>query len=247
MDAVDLVTLLLVGAGAGFLSTLFGIGGGLVMVPLLHYGAGVPFADATALSLLAMAFQVPGGVYQHARRGAVDWRLGALLAGGGTLGVVAGIQLQPRIPVPWLKLLFALLMLLAAYRMVQPAPRPRLEGHHPVLVAGLGVVAGTASRLLGIGGGLVTVPTLALMGIPIHVAVGSSLVAVFTNAALASSVNLAAGIGWQPAVPLTVGALLLSPLGARAAHGLADSGLRKAFAVALALAALYVGTTSGVA
>jgi uncharacterized protein len=232
-----------VGACAGLASTLFGIGGGIVMVPMLVYGLGLGFREATAVSLLAMAVPVPTGVWLHARRGAVDWGLAARMAVGGAAGVAAGAWLQPRLPVPTLKLMFAGLMLLAAFRMVRPLA-PREGAPHPAYVVGAGAVAGVASKLFGIGGGLLTVPLLVLAGTPILAAVGSSLVPVFSNAALASAQALAAGLDWAPAVPLAIGAVATMPLGTRLAHRAGAPALKRAFAGLLAAAALYVAWTS---
>lgn len=246
LDLRTLLALLATGATAGFLSTTFGIGGGIVMVPILHYLLGVPFADATALSLLAMCLPASLGVYQHAHRGAVDWRIGATMAIAGLAGVGAGILLQPRLPVAGLKVLFAAVLLAGAWRLATPTPvRP---GHraHTGLLAGLGAGAGLASKLLGIGGGLVTVPILTLAGVPVHTAVGSSLVPVFTNAAIAGAAALGGGLDGRLAVPLALASAAAGPLGTRVAHGLAPMGLRRAFAGLLVVTAVYVAATSGV-
>jgi uncharacterized protein len=246
VDPLQILGLAVVGLLAGVLSSLLGVGGGIVMVPMLHYVLGFGFREATLLSLLAIAFQSPTGVYHHARRGAVDWRIAAPLVLAGAAGVALGIGLAPRVPVPWLKLLLAGLMALAAWRMV--AALPPAQGTRPGLpyLAGAGVLAGVISRLLGIGGGLTTVPLLVMGGVAVHVAVGTSLVAVFTNAAVAAAVALAQGLDWMPAVPLVLAALAGVPVGAWLAHSLDENGLRRVFAVGLVLAAVYVAWTSGV-
>ena len=245
MDVALAALLAAIGLGAGVLSTLFGIGGGIAMVPVLHYGLGVEWPHATAISLAAIAVMSPSGVLAHARRGAVDWRLAIPLAVGGILGVLAGDWLQPRTPVPWLKLLFAGLMVLAAVRLVHPGTDARWHTRQPILLGLVGVGAGIVSKLLGVGGGILTVPVLTLTGTPIHVAVGSSLVPVFTNAAQASATHLAQGVALWWALPLAAGGLAGIPLGARIAHSLADLGLRQVFAAALVLAAVLVAATSG--
>ncbi len=246
MEPVLLAALLAAGLAAGFLSSLFGIGGGIILVPVLHYVLGFEWHAATALSLAVIVVQSPTGIYHHARRGAVSWPLAVPLAAGGLAGVFLGAWLEPRLGVPWLKLLFALLMALAAVRLAR-APRPHAEHpRSPVVLAALGVASGVVAKLLGIGGGLLTVPVLALLGVPVHVAVGSSLVPVFTNAAVATGINLADGLALlRLAPPLIVGGLAGVPLGARAAHALPEQGLRRVFAAGLALAAVYVGATSG--
>jgi uncharacterized protein len=246
VDAAHLAVLAGVGLGAGFLSALFGIGGGIAMVPALHYGLGYDWAHATAISLAAIAIMTSTGVLAHARRGAVDWRLAWPLAVGGLAGVGAGTWLQPRIDVPWLKVLFACLMALAAWRLLRPSLHARWHTRHWAFLLVLGVACGVISKLLGIGGGLLSVPALTLTGTAIHTAVGSSLVPVFTNAAIASANHLARGVDLLPGLALAAGGLVGVPFGARAAHGLADQGLRRVFAVALGLAAVAIAATSGV-
>jgi uncharacterized protein len=248
VDWPEILGLLAAGAAAGVLSSLFGIGGGIVLVPVLHYLLGFEWAEATQLSLVAIMVQSPTGVWQHARRGAVDWRVAIPLSVAGLVGVLIGDALQPHIAVAWLKVLFATLMALAAARLALPQPdvhggpvkRLGLPG-----LAALGLFAGIIAKLLGIGGGLVTVPVLTLTGLPVHLAVGSSLVPVFTNAAVASAQAFAHGLDWLPAVPLALGALAGVPSGARMAHALKEQGLRRVFAVGLVVAALYIGLTSG--
>lgn len=245
MDAAELAILAGIGVGAGVASALLGIGGGLVMVPALHYGLAVGWGQATAVSLLAIAVQTPTGVLGHARRGAVDWRIAVPLAVGGLGGVALGDRLEPHVGVPWLKLLFAALMLVAAWRMVAAPVQAHAHTRDPWILLGLGVAAGVVSQLLGIGGGLLTVPVLALLGVPIHVAVGSSLVPVFTNAAVATGIHVARGVAVAAGLALGAGALAGVPLGVRLAHALPERGLRRVFAAALAVAAVAVAATSG--
>ena len=252
MDWATLLGLLAAGGLAGVLSALFGIGGGIVLVPVLHYLLGFGWVEATQLSLVAIMVQSPTGVWQHARRGAVHWRVALPLALAGLVGVLIGAALQPHLATAWLKVLFATLMLLAALRLAVPqAQQAQLTATAtarrlgPVGLYVLGLFAGVIAKLLGIGGGLVTVPVLTLTGLPVHLAVGSSLVPVFTNAAVASGQAFAQGLDWLPAVPLALGALAGVPFGARMAHALKEQGLRRAFAAGLVAAALYLGLTSG--
>lgn len=242
VEPLTALFLALVGVGVGFISTLYGVGGGILIVPTLFYAFAVPFKEATMVSLAAITVPTPFGVHQHLRRSAVSWRLATQLAVGGAVGVAAGTWLQPRLEVTTLRYLMAGAMAVAAWRLVQPEIAPR-EAHtaSPVLVVGLGVVAGVTSKLLGIGGGLVTVPALALAGIPMHLAVGSSLVPVFTNAAIGTATAVATkSFDWTLAIPLALGALCGVPLGAKVAHGLKALTLRRVFAGGMVAAAVYV-------
>jgi uncharacterized membrane protein YfcA len=249
VDWPAILGLLAAGGLAGVLSALFGIGGGIVLVPVLHYLLGFGWVEATQLSLVAIMVQSPTGVWQHARRGAVDWKVALPLALAGLVGVFLGAALQPHLATAWLKVLFAALMLLAALRLALPKahlePSAAARRLGPVGLSALGLFAGVIAKLLGIGGGLVTVPVLTLTGLPVHLAVGSSLVPVFTNAAVASSQAFAQGLDWLPAVPLALGALAGVPFGARMAHAMKEQGLRRVFAGGLVAAAFYIGLTSG--
>lgn len=240
-----MVGLLATGALAGFLSALFGIGGGIVMVPVLHYVLGVPWHEATAYSLLAIAVMTPLAVLQHARRGAVNWRLGAWMAAGGAAGVFLGDWLEPRVPVSMLKVFFGALLVLAAWRMVAGPVQTRLHTQHAAVLVGTGLVCGVSAKLLGIGGGLISVPVLTMLGTSIHVAVASSLVPVFTNGALASAAKLGEGAALWLAFILAAGGLAGIPLGAWSAHAMEAARLKRVFAGALVLAGLYIGITSG--
>lgn len=232
------VWLLLVGIIAGIVSGLLGVGGGIVLTPVLHYGLGLPWVDAVALSLLVIAVQSPVGVWRHARKAAVSWRMAVPLVVSGALGVFVGDRLLPHLPVAGLKLLFAGLMLLAAWRLGRIVVRP---GTPDVgLLAGVGFAAGIVSRLLGVGGGIITVPMLGLLGVPVHLAVGTSLVAVFTNAAVATGANLARGLDWTGGLLLALGAVVGTFVGVWTAHALPEARLRRVVAMALVSVAVLV-------
>ncbi len=241
----DLALLLIAGLAAGFASGLLGVGGGIVMVPVMHYLLGIPFAEATVLSLFVIMIQSPIGLWRHQRRGVVDWAIGAWLTVGGVSGVILGRSLQPMIETSWLKVLFGTVMAFAAYRLMSPAISVPDRRHHPALVIALGFFAGLLSRLLGIGGGILTVPVLVLMGVPPHVAVASSLVPVFTNATFASALAFVDGLDWAIAIPLALAAVLGAPLGVKAAHALPEKRLRQVVAVALGAVAVFIIVTSG--
>lgn len=157
-----------------------------------------------------------------------------------------GIYLEPRIGVPVLKLAFASLMGFAAYRLVAKPPEPRTTAHPWPVLAAMGFGAGVVARLLGVGGGIVTVPLLTLTGVPVHIAVGTSLVPVWTNAAVATVVNAFSGLPWLSGLLIAAGALGGTILGVRAAHALPGTGLRQVVAVALLVSAVLVAVNSGV-
>jgi len=231
--------LLAVGLAAGIISAFMGIGGGLIMVPVLHYGLDLAWGEATAASLLAITIQVPLGIWHHHKRRAVDWRRAALLVIGGAAGVAVGMWSMSAIPVTIFKVLFAGILALAAYRLWQPSRvvgSVRWQGNFVPLT--LGVVAGVLSRWLGIGGGLITTPALVLSGVAVHAAIGTSLVAVWTNAALAT-----AFFAWGPGVffaglALGLGGLAGAPIGARLVHSLSPRRVSAVLAWGLIVVAI---------
>ncbi len=235
------------GLGAGFVSGLAGVGGGIVMTPILHYVLGYDWTTSIAVSLFAIAIQAPIGIYRHYGKGNVDWRLGLVMAVGGAPGVLLGSWIETRSPVAALKALFAVAMVVTAWQLVQRRSEPPAGTRPGIWVALLvGVVAGVMSRLLGIGGGLVTVPVLALAGVPVHIAIGSSLVPVWTNAVVATVGNIGRDLPWLGGLVMATAALAGAWVGVEAAHRAPAVLLRRLFAVTLvALAvAIAVGLAS---
>ncbi len=227
------------GALAGINSGLHGVGCGIVLTPVLHYGLGFAWADAVALSLFVIAVQSPIGVWRHRRKASVSWRMAIPLTLSGAFGVALGHMALPHIPVAALKAAFAFLLIAAAWRLGRTVAAR--TGTHPwPVLAGVGLGAGFVSRLLGVGGGIITVPALGLIGVPVHMAVGTSLVAVFTNAALASGANLALGLDWMRGIPLAIGAVAGAILGVKLAHALPAKGLQRVVAVAMVVVALTI-------
>lgn len=230
---------LLVGALAGLVSGLLGVGGGIVLTPVLHYGLGMTWPEAVALSLFVIAVQSPIGVWRHRRLSAVSWRMAIPLTLAGAVGVAIGHLALPHIPVAILKAAFALLLIVAAWRLGRKVV-PRTDAHPWPVLAGVGIGAGVVSRLLGVGGGIITVPALGLLGVPVHLAVGTSLVAVFTNAAVATGANLAIGLDWMRGVPLAIGAIGGAVAGVKLAHALPPARLRSVVGVAMVVVAISI-------
>ncbi|MGZ8975797.1 sulfite exporter TauE/SafE family protein, partial [Methylomagnum sp.] len=167
--AEDLALYLGFGSLAGVLSGLFGIGGGVVIVPFLAWffaGRGFPpesiMIMAVATSLATIAVTSVSAVHAHHRRGAVDWPTVFRLAPGILLGSVGGSVIADYLPAQWFKLIFALFLLYVAVRLLlgssTDGQRTRTPG---VALFGMaGVAIGTVSSLLGIGGGTLSVPFL---------------------------------------------------------------------------------------
>ncbi|KFL36481.1 sulfite exporter TauE/SafE family protein [Arenimonas donghaensis] len=253
---------LALGALAGLLAGLLGIGGGLVLVAALVWllpGQGVPAEHAVHAALAtALASIVLTGLSSaraHHRRGSVLWPTVAWLVPGLLLGGWLGSGLAVRLDGDWLRWLIAGYCGLAAAQMALDWPRargeradaPRGPGYS---LAGGGI--GAMSALVGIGGGSMTVPLLVWRGVRPVRAVGTS-----SACGVAIALAAAAGYGLQSApaglppgswgfvfLPAAAGialaSVLAAPLGTRLAHRLSGPALRRVFAAFLALVGISV-------
>lgn len=250
------LTLLAGGAVAGLLAGLMGVGGGIVIVPLLYHVFGaygiaetvaMPLAVGTSLSTIVLTSLV--SARNHYRRGGVDRALvrawiGAVLVGVG-LGTVAA-QWAPasvlRVGFGVLAAVVALHMLMSTRRPLQAATQLPARSWQRLLGVGVGAV----SSLLGIGGGTVMVPLLSLFSYPIRRAVGTAAVFGFVIAVPASVGYLVAGwdraglppastgyVNWLAFLTLVPATVLLAPVGVRLAYGIDVTGLKRLFALFL--------------
>ena len=253
------IELLALGACAGFLAGLMGIGGGMMMVPfltmILDARPGAP-AKATkmaiATSMSTIVFTSVSSLRAHHARGAVRWSVVARMAPGILVGgLVGGAGVFAALHGQAIGLAFAAFVGVSAWRMLRgraPTPHRQLPG--TAAQAGMGSAIGLLSGLVGAGGGFLSVPFLTWCNVPIHEAVATSAALGFPIA-LANTLGYVAG-GWQlpPALPgafgylylpalacIAVGSVALAPVGARAAHALDLVRLRQVFAGLLAVIA----------
>ncbi|WRS30891.1 sulfite exporter TauE/SafE family protein [Actinomycetaceae bacterium MB13-C1-2] len=185
--AAQIVGLILLGIAAGFLSGMFGVGGGIIIVPGLMAIAGFSQRLASGTSLATIVPLASVGVISYASHGSVSWIGALLLALGAIAGAQLGTWLLVRISRKPLQIFFALFMVAAIVSlfMVVPSRDATLTIDWPVgigLVA-LGFVTGTLSGLLGVGGGIVVVPALMLFfGVSDLIAKGTSLLVMIPTA-----------------------------------------------------------------
>ncbi|MER7334669.1 MULTISPECIES: sulfite exporter TauE/SafE family protein [unclassified Micromonospora] len=214
---------------------LLGGGGSILAVPLLVYSADLPAKEAIATSLLVVGVTSAFGVLPHARAGRIRWRTGLVFGLSGMTGAYAGGRLAELIPAGVLLTGFALMMLATAAAMIRGGrgAEGRSVPHElPVLRVVLdGVVVGLVTGLVGAGGGFLVVPALALLGgLPMPVAVGTSLVVIAMKsfAGLAGYLS-SVRIDWGLAVAVTAAAVAGSLLGGRLAGRIPEDVLRRAF------------------
>jgi len=179
----ELLVGLLIGGLAGILSGLAGVGGGIVIVPLLTLGVGLDQHTAQGTSLLAFSLPVlAGAAWQYWRQGRADVKLAAWTALGLVSTGLLSSSIAQGIPTKALTRLFAALLTLIgvyllwrSYRKLSAQGKSRLPRWLVGLIAG--ATAGTLSGLAGLGGGIVIVPLLILLGrLDQHTAQGTSLV-----------------------------------------------------------------------
>ena len=256
---LELLAYLAIGAASGLLAGLFGVGGGVIVVPALillftQIGMGEAWIPhlAVGTSLAAIVGTGAASTYAHHGRGAVRWDLVARLAPGIVLGAWLGAAVAGIIPELWLTRLFAVFLTYVGIRMLVPRKIDRertLPGPGGMWTTGGGI--GTLSALVGIGGGTLTVPFLSNRGIDIRKAVGTSA-ACGLPIAIAGAIGFMV-VGWgREGLPdastgfvywPAVGAILLAsmptaPLGAHLAHRLPVALLKRLFGVFLLLIAL---------
>ncbi len=247
------------GLVVGFVAGLLGVGGGLIIVPvlimLLHdqgLAAGMEPQLALGTSLASILFTSVSSVRAHHRRGAVEWPLVGRIAPGIVLGTLGGAALAAQMSATLLKVFFVVFLFYAAVQMwldFKPAPHRGLPGRIGTSLAG-GVI-GLVSSWVGIGGGTLSVPFMLWHNVPLHRAIATSA-AIGFPIALAGAAGYVLGgwtVGGLPAGSLgfvylpalagiVLGSVLTAPLGARTAHRLPVRPLKRVFALLLLTLAL---------
>ncbi|MEP6482784.1 MAG: sulfite exporter TauE/SafE family protein [Rhodoglobus sp.] len=197
-SARQVLTLVLIGVIGGLLSGAFGVGGGIVMVPLLILLAKLDQRHASATSLVAIVPAAIAGTVSYALIGQVNVLVAVLIAAGGVVGSLIGARLLRTLSIRWLRWLFIALLLVVVVRLFLEVPqRAGVIVLTPVSIPGLvvlGLAMGIASGLFGIGGGIVVIPVLvSLFGAGDLLAKGTSLLAIIPGAVTGTIANARAG------------------------------------------------------
>ena len=246
---------MLCGAAAGFLSGLIGIGGGLVVVPLLNMifqlQGNVPselvMHLAVGTSLSSILFTALSSARAHARRGGVLWPYVKGLAPAIVAGTVCAAWLASGLSTAGLRGFFVVFLLFVATQMLFDIyPKPRKEMPGKTALAAAGFTIGGVSSLVGLGGGSMSVPFLRWCGVEMRQAVGTSA-ALSWPIAVSGTIGFII-VGWAApglpewslgyaSLPATLGiacsSVFLAPLGVKLAHALPTTVLRRFFAVFL--------------
>ena len=230
MIALTVVLAVFVGISLG----LLGGGGSILTVPLLAYVAGLEPKEAIATSLLVVGVTSAVGAITHARAGRVRWKVAGVFGAAAMAGAYGGGRLAHFIPGNVLLIAFAMIMIAAAVAMLRGRKDVGDEsaGSLPIVKILLqGVTVGLISGLVGAGGGFLLVPALALLGgLPMPVAVGTSLVVISMQSFAGFAGHLAGeSIDWKLAGMVTGAAVVGSIIGGLLTSRIEPATLRKAF------------------
>ncbi|MDX1694356.1 MAG: sulfite exporter TauE/SafE family protein [Ketobacteraceae bacterium] len=253
---MELLIFPVLGVAAGIIAGLLGLGGGIIVVPVLIFTfalLGFPEAVATHMavgtSLATIVITSFGSVRQHHAKGAVRWDIFRFLVVGLVLGAFAGAEVADWLNGRVLQILFGVFAILMAVQMVagfRPHPQRDVPGPLGLSVAGLGI--GLASAIFGIGGGSLTVPYLTWCNVKMQHAVGTSSAGGMPIALAGALGFIIAGWDTQslPAyslgyvyLPALLGigitSVIFAQIGARFAHRIPALTLKKCFGVILVL------------
>lgn len=188
-----LVPIIVVGVLAGFLAGLFGIGGGILVVPGLVFVLGMNQRLAHGTSLAAVLPISVASLATYAVNDNVDWTVAVLLSLGSAIGVLAGTAYLHIAKTRTLTVLFAMILIASAIRLFIPIDangRPALSVVGAALVVTTGLASGALAGVLGVGGGIIVVPTLILgFGVLPVIAKGTSSAAIIPAAIIGTLRN----------------------------------------------------------
>ncbi len=245
---------LLLGAIAGFLAGLFGVGGGLVLVPVLlllfdaqRFSSEYALHLALGTSMATIVFTSLASMRKHHQHGAVCWQVVRRITPGILIGTALGALLAASIPTRGLGIFFTLFVYFAAAQILidkRPHPSRQLPGMAGMTLTG--TFTGWISSLVSIGGGTIVVPFLVWCNVPLRHAIGTASAIGFPIAvggtlgyiAVGSHIDALPephlGYVYLPALFwVALASVLTAPLGAKAAHRMKVEMLRKLFAILL--------------
>ncbi len=233
------------GLVAGFAGGLFGVGGGIILVPLLASFFGATPHQANGTSLATIAATALTGLAVYAWHGNVAWSTAALLALGSIPAARWGARLAAKSSRQLLLRVFAGFLVLVAARLLWRTPEAHVHAFPlPVTIAAdltLGVLTGLLAGYLGVGGGILMVPALMLLfGVPQPLAQGTSLAVILVTAPAGALEHARHGNVLGKLVPwLFAGAALGAPLASAIAQSMPHALLARAFAVFLLANAIH--------
>ena len=275
MNIYELTLLIWLGSLiAGFLGSLTGLGGGVVVTPLLTLAFGIDLRYAIGAALVSVIATSSGAAAAYVKEGFTNMRIGMFLEIATTVGALVGAYAATRLPVSWIAVIFGIVLLYSAYASSRVHCRTEAEGppdrlatllkfdsHYPSddgpqeyhvgrIPGGFALmfVAGNLSGLLGIGAGAMKVIAMdQVMRVPFKVSTTTSNFMIGVTAAAGAGVYLRRGyIDPGLAMPVMLGVLMGSLIGARVLPKARTAALRIVFALVVAVLAIemiYHGVT----
>jgi len=243
MTTTSPARLVAIGFGAGLLAGVFGVGGGILIVPALVALLAMDRREAHATSLAAVVPIATAGLVPYLLRGDVDRVATGWLLLGSLGGALIGTAMLARLSRRALAVAFTLLLLGAAIRLALPLEPAERVSYSLGIAVGLvvvGLLSGTVAGLLGVGGGIVIVPVLVVaLGVAPVVAKGTSLAVVVPTALLGTLRNSRAGIvSMRSAAWVGAGGVLAAVAGGVLAGRLSPTVSNVTFGVLLAAVAV---------
>lgn len=255
----DLLILLLTGSVAGVLAGLLGIGGGILIVPVLVFVFRYQGVDPTIIMHLAIGTSLAtivitslSSIREHQAHGAIIWSIVKAMTPSILVGAFIGSFIAKGLSSDTLRLIFAPFMLLVAWQMAFGKP-PKAQRELPEklgLLSAAGVI-GALSSLLGIGGGALNVPFMAFCNVSVRKAVATSAAIGFpialagTIGFIVSGWNMTQLAAWhigyvdtKAALSIVIASALTAPIGAKLTHIMPVNSLKKAFACLLLIGAI---------
>ena len=228
------------GVATGFMSGLFGVGGGILMVPGLVFFARFDQRRAHATSLAAMLPIALAGLITYVINDGIDWPLTGLLALGSVFGAVVGTSLLTRMSKRALTIVFAVPLVIAAVRMlfeVTAEGRAPLTPWTAVIIVVIGLLTSAIASLLGIGGGIILVPLLTvLFDVPPVIAKGTALAVILPMSTVGTMRNRTNSlVDFKAAFALGVTGVAMAPVGAMVSNSISAQTSNALFAALLAM------------
>lgn len=233
-----------VGVTVGVVSALFGLGGGFVLVPVLNI-LGVGIHRAVGTSSAAVVFTALSSTIAYSRRGLIHYKTGVLLSIPAIVGAYLGAVMTTYVTPGELKVIFGVTLLFVAYRIyrketveLNETRLSEIKIDYRLVPIG-GFFSGIASGLLGVGGGIINVPFLVWLGMPMHYAVAtSSFAIVFTSTSSALKHYYLGNVDVHWLLLLVPGLIVGAQIGARLAERIKARNLKTAFALVMLLLAI---------
>lgn len=247
MSVATIAEMLCLGAAFGGFGGLFGVGGGIIAIPVLALLFNMDQQAAQGTTLVMMLPTVLRGLWNYHRRNNIDMRMAAMLAGSAVLSTYIFARIANMISTGTLRFAFgAFLAVMAVYLACKARQRPcntnRCRVFRWTYSWIVGAVGGALSGIFGVGGATIAPPALTtFFGLSQTAAQGFALAMIAPGTLVALAVYAHAGaVNWNMGIAMAIGGLIAVPLGVSAAHKMRDERLKLLFSGFVMLSALMI-------